>query len=186
MPAKRIITREMIIEKALEIAKEKDFSFINARLLAKELNCSTQPIYWSFKNMDDLKKTLLNRINDVYQKYITDQINSNKYPIYKAYGMGYISFAKYEPKLFQLLFMRSRNEEEKKDDNIDDIIKIIMNKYGLSHDDAFWFHVQMWIYVHGLATQIATNYLSWEEDMVSTLVSNSFNSLLLFYKNKNS
>lgn len=59
MPAKRIITREMIIEKALEIAKEKDFSFINARLLAKELNCSTQPIYWSFKNMDDLKKNII-------------------------------------------------------------------------------------------------------------------------------
>lgn len=56
MPAKKVITNEMIIKKSLELLNEKGINAINAREIAKSLGCSTQPIYLSFKNMEELKE----------------------------------------------------------------------------------------------------------------------------------
>ena len=39
-------------------AAKGGFSAVNARSVAKKLGCSTQPIYFSFKNMDELKTAL--------------------------------------------------------------------------------------------------------------------------------
>ncbi len=184
MASKRIITKEMIIDKALEISKQKGISAINARSLAKALNCSTQPIYWSFKNMEELKKELLYAINNLYHLFIDKQLAMKKYPEYKAYGIGYITFAREEPQLFQLLFMRNRKEDEKSDEDRDflEIIEMIMNNYHLDYEKAYRFHLQMWIYVHGLATQIATGYISWDEDTVSKLLTESFQALEKHYR----
>ena len=59
MPAVRKVSKEQIIDAAVEVLRDNGFSAINARSVAKKLGCSTQPIYFSFKNMDELKACLL-------------------------------------------------------------------------------------------------------------------------------
>ena len=54
MPAKKIISKEMILIEAINLIEEEGTLKLNARSLANRLNCSTQPIYHSFINMDDL------------------------------------------------------------------------------------------------------------------------------------
>ena len=51
MPAVRKVSKEQIIDAAVEVLRDDGFSAINARSVAKKLGCSTQPIYFSFKNM---------------------------------------------------------------------------------------------------------------------------------------
>ena len=58
MPAVRKVSKEQIIDAAVEVLRDDGFSAINARSVAKKLGCSTQPIYFSFKNMDELKAAL--------------------------------------------------------------------------------------------------------------------------------
>ena len=58
MPAVRKVSKEQIIDAAVEVLRDDGFSAINARSVAKKLGCSTQPIYFSFKNMDELKTAL--------------------------------------------------------------------------------------------------------------------------------
>ena len=55
MPAAKKVSKEKIVEAAVDVLRDGGFSAINARSVAKKLGCSTQPIYFSFKNMDELK-----------------------------------------------------------------------------------------------------------------------------------
>ena len=54
MPAKKLITRQKIIDTAFQIVQMDGMDSLNMRNLAKMCNCSTQPIYLSFKNAEAL------------------------------------------------------------------------------------------------------------------------------------
>ena len=62
MPAIKKISKETVIDAAVDVLREDGFSAINARSVAKKLGCSTQPIYHSFRNMEELKTALTERI----------------------------------------------------------------------------------------------------------------------------
>ena len=65
--------------------------------------------------------------------------------------------------------MRDRTDEttETEDESLDDIIALISRNTGLREEQARLFHLEMWIFVHGIATMIVTGYLDWEEEYVS-------------------
>lgn len=176
MPAKKVATREEILNGAVDILRREGYAAINARRIAKELHCSTQPIYNSFSNMEELKGALLVKCNEIYEGYLQREVKTGEYPPYKCYGMGYIRFAAQEREIFRFLFMRERMREEVKDEkeNLRPIIELIMQTTGLTFDNAYLFHVEMWIFVHGLATQIATGYLPWDFDTLSEFINDVF------------
>ena len=47
----------------VEVLRDGGFSAVNARSVAKKLGCSAQPIYLSFKSMDELKTALKKYLN---------------------------------------------------------------------------------------------------------------------------
>ena len=61
MPAVRKVSKEQIINAAVEVLRDDGFSAINARSAAKKPGCSTQPICFSLKSMDELKAVLTQR-----------------------------------------------------------------------------------------------------------------------------
>lgn len=54
MPAKKQVTREMILAAAVELLREGGSGAVQVKALAHKLNCSTQPIYLSFDSMEAL------------------------------------------------------------------------------------------------------------------------------------
>ena len=52
MPPKPIITKQDIINAAIQLVRENGISSVNARNLAKTLNCSTKPLFRIYTNMD--------------------------------------------------------------------------------------------------------------------------------------
>lgn len=58
MPAVKKVPREEIVDAAVEVLREGGAAAINARSVAKKLGCSTQPIYLSFRSMDELKDAM--------------------------------------------------------------------------------------------------------------------------------
>ena len=90
MPAVRKVSKEQIIDAAVEVLRDDGFSAINARSVAKELGCSTQPIYLSFQNMDDLKAAMTQRAVALHTRHVR---NSNSDTQYSCYGMGFVKFA---------------------------------------------------------------------------------------------
>ena len=181
--AKKIITREQIVQSACELVAEVGMDGLNMRELAKRCNCSTQPIYLSFKNADELKHEILKQIIECYNQYIAQEIASNKYPEYKASGMGYIRFAKEQPQFFKYLFMRDRsNETTNEMEMVFEREAERVMQYGINHDTAIAIHTHMWVYVHGIATNYATGFLNWDWDTVNNMLNEMFMGIFSRYK----
>lgn len=72
MPAVRKVSKEQIIDAAVEVLRDDGFSAINARSVAKKLGCSTQPIYFSFKSMEELKSALTERAIELHTQHVRD------------------------------------------------------------------------------------------------------------------
>lgn len=186
MAPKIKIAKADIITASLAIVRESGVEALNARSVAQKLNCSTQPIFSNYSTMEDLKADVMQSAKQIYQQFIERGMEDSTYPPYKASGIYYIKFAREEKELFKLLFMRDRSQEEIKQEreDISKLLHLISANTGMSLDDAFMFHIEMWTYAHGIATMIATSYLDWEWDMISMMLTDAYESMRERYKNK--
>lgn len=179
MPPKVKITKESIIDAAIGIVKNSGVESLNARNIAAVLECSTQPIFSNFETMEDLKFAVAENANELYKEYIKNEVSKGEYPEYKASGIAYIRFAKEQKELFKLLFMCDRQDRTipKDSENFIDMAEILQNKVGLHKDSATLFHLEMWVYVHGIATMFATDFLDLEWELISKMMSDCYQGL---------
>lgn len=179
MPPRVKFSREEIIAAALDIVRRGGMAALTARSLAAELGSSAKPVFGLFENMQEVQDEVVRAANAEYQSFLRAEMMRGAYQPYKASGMAYIAFARQEKELFKLLFMRDRTEEdsETEDESIDGIIALISRNTGLSNEDARLFHLEMWIFVHGIATMIVTGYLDWEEEYVSRTLTDVYEGL---------
>lgn len=180
MPPKCRFTREQIIQAALELTAEKGIGALTARSLAQRLDSSAKPIFGLFTNMEEVQQEVLKAADRRYQAYLQEDMSAGQYPPYKASGMAYIRFAREQRELFKLLFMRDRtNEEKAAGEELEALLLLIRQSMGLSREEAYRFHMEMWIYVHGIATMIATAYLEWDLDFISAALTDAYQGLRL-------
>lgn len=185
MPPKVKFTRTEIIKAALDVVRENGISGLTARALAAALGCSVKPIFGLFQNMEEVQQEVIAAADRLYQCYIQEDMQTGKYPSYKASGMAYIRFAKEERELFKLLFMRDRSkerqEEEKEKEVLLPLLRLIQKNTGLGEEEAYLFHIEMWIYVHGIATMIVTSYLDWDMEFISKVLTDAYVGLKYRY-----
>lgn len=190
MPTKTKITKEMILNTAFEIVKENGLSALTNKEISKRLKCSIQPIYYQFKNTEDLKKELIVKIEKYFHKYILEHTN-NEIPVYKQVGLNYINFARRENKLFQILFMTesslSLNDFVTSDEeDFKELAKYIKICTKLNDDDLKEFHTKMWIFTHGIATLVANDTCILTDNQISQLLSSGFQAFMLLEENDDS
>lgn len=183
MPRKFMFTREEIISAALKLIRKGGMPALTARALGAELGTSSRPVFGLFKNMEEVQREVVKAADAMYQGYLKEDMASGKYPPYKASGMAYIRFAREERELFKLLFMRDRSGERVEDsrEEIRPLLEIIKRQLGLGEEDAYCFHIEMWIYVHGIATMLATSYLEWDEAFISRVLTDGYEGMKARY-----
>ena len=183
MPPKVKITKENILEASLKLVRKKGFSSLNARAIAKELNCSTQPIFSFYATMEEAKADVIITAREYFYRFFDENIKRQDVPPYKSSGLAYIQFAKEEQELFKLLFMRDRTDEENQVSgyNFDSAIKMIMNAVGLDYDTAKKFHLETYIFTHGIATMIATSYMDMSDELINQVLTDAYQGLLRLY-----
>ncbi|MFA6776386.1 MAG: WHG domain-containing protein [Sphaerochaetaceae bacterium] len=136
--------------------------------------------------MEELRSDVMQAAEKLYRRYIEAGMKDPAYPPYKASGISYIKFAKEEKELFKLLFMRDRSQEKIKQDreDISELLHLISANTGMSMDDAYMFHMEMWIFVHGIATMIATSYVNWDKETISRMMTDAYQGIKERYKDK--
>ena len=180
------VNKENIIDVALDLVREDGIENIQARAIAKKLNCSTQPIFYQFENMEELKKAVIEKIAEIYRRYMI--VGDKKDHQYKEMGKGYIKFAKEEPKLFQTIFMSENNLTTKNFITHDkevykNIIKYVKNVTGISSEKRISeFHLKMWTFTHGIATMIATKTCEISDEQINEMLTDEFKALMLLEK----
>ena len=175
MPPKVKISKDQIVDAALEMVRGDGKLTLNARSLASALGCSTQPIFSNFENMETLRESVMARAYKSYLSFIEREVATEKYPPYKAFGMAYIRFAKEEKGLFKLLFMRDRTGEDLSPaPDFEASVRMIMDANGFSKETAMRMHMEMWVCVHGIAVMHATSFLSVDEELVSGMITDVY------------
>ena len=178
MPPKCKFTKDEIIQAGLEMTRESGIDAVTARSLGERLGSSSRPIFSIFKSMDEVREEIIKAAEKLHTDYLKKDMDLGKYPAYKASGMAYIRFAKEEKELFKLLFMRDRSEEQiKESSDLDEFVDLIMKNTGLTKDRAYMLHLEMWVYVHGVAVMTATSYLDWEQETVSQMLTDVYSGL---------
>ncbi len=179
MPPKCKFTKDEIINVAVELVRLEGMGALTARSLAQSLGTSTKPIFGLFENMQQVQEAVLAEANERYLACLLREQKTGLYPAYKLSGMGYIRFAMEEKELFKLLFMRNRTGEAIEDnrESIAPQLDMIQSNLGIDRESAYLFHLEIWLYVHGIATMIATDYLHWELDFISTALTDAYQGL---------
>ena len=175
MPPKVRIKSDDIFNVALGLVRIGGEQAINARALAASMNCSTQPVFSNFASMDELLLKVNEAAYEHYLSFIKRELESGKYPQYKAYGMAYIRFAREERELFKFLFMCDRTGKDlSPSPDFDDAVEVIMKVNGITKEKAMLLHLEMWSCVHGIGTMLATSFLPLGDDLISKMLSDIY------------
>lgn len=184
MPPVRKFTREDIVNAACEIVRQDGFKGLNARKIAKELNCSVQPIFHNFETMEELSQAVYDKIYLKYQE-VMKQAMDEEHP-YLAKGVAYVRFAREYPEFYKIIFMQESEKklEEFIQADIDvskNVMEAITQKFDISEKDLQDFHIKVWIFTHGLACLAATKTIAFTDDEIRSLLMNTVQEMFQGY-----
>ena len=180
MPRNFMFTKEQVINAAIELTRERGFAAVTARALGEKLGSSSKPVFSLFENMEELQRAVLAAAFEKYSRFIAAEMTKGEYAPYKASGMAYIRFARDERELFKLLFMRERSREEQlsaTNDDVKPLLQLICKNTGMTEAEAARFHTEMWLFVHGIATMIATSFLDWSDEDISRALTDVYEAM---------
>lgn len=186
MPPKIKISEEEILEEAILIIREKGYTNLNARDLAKRLGCSVHPIFRAFLSMDGLKEAVYQKVEQIYNNKMIEA--GKQEGGFLQMGLAYIDFAKRERNLFQLLFMSEAFQKKSIMDIVgstqgdDEVIAMICQMSGLSKKGAKELYAGIWLTTHGIAAMFATNGCQYNDNEIKRLLDNSFMGLAMKLK----
>ncbi len=158
-------THDDVINAAYELIRREGPSAFNARSVAKELGSSTQPIFRLFSGMDELRAEVIRKADADFCNLSKQMAAGSDCPYLKV-CMSYLHFAKDEPQLFRLLFMRDRVSDGScmREYSHSWGIPVIQESFGVSKETAIALYSRTFFYVHGLAVCLATKYIACLDD----------------------
>lgn len=168
MPPKAKMTRDMIIGAAFEIARSEGAENINARTVSEKLGCSTQPVMYHFKTIEELKKAVYTKADEFHSAYITEIHEQS--PM-KGIGLQYIRFGANEKNLFRFLFQTNEFSGKRVSDltsaeEAEFIFEAISKARGLSVEQAKAIFKSLFLFAHGYASMFANNEMEYEEETI--------------------
>lgn len=169
MPPKAKITREMIVDAAVEIVREYGIENVNARTVSEKLGCSTQPVMYHFKKIEDIKKAVYQKADQYHTEFISELQGDNTM---LAIGLSYIRFAQTEKNLFRLLFQTNEFAGKSISELINageiaPVITVLSETAGISVAQAKAIFKSLFLFVHGYASMFANNSLKYDEEIIS-------------------
>lgn len=189
MPPKAKFTKEEIISAAFDIVKRDGMDVLTARSLADELGSSPRPIFTVFDTMEEVQSEVFAAAQSLYSQY-QDKGLDEKNP-FKGSGMGYLRFATEQPKLFQLMFMKEMERVPTIDavlshieGHYSEIVEAVMETCGFTRETAKTVYLHAWIYTHGIASLIATNFCKFTEEETSRMLDEVVGSIIKTFRSE--
>ena len=182
MPPKTRITKDMIIQAAVEVARQSGHENINARTVSEQLHCSTQPVMYHFSTIDAMKRAAYAQADHLHSESLMT-IPPGRDPIL-GIGLNYIRFAVEEPQLFRFLFQSGYAEENNLLEMVDSeglapVLAAMQEGAGLSMEKSRDVFITVALFAHGYASLIANNHLEFDEKLVAEHLERAWNGAVL-------
>ena len=172
MARKKEIDKQRILDAAYKLAVRGGIESLTARNVAKAVNCSTQPIYLEFENMQDLRNQVLAKISDEL-KSNTLQQNFTGEPLIDL-DLSYLYFAKEHVDLFRPMFVDGKFGNQM---IVDTLMGLGLEKFKQQFDAEQFSEERLnhivisnWIAATGLATLLINKMANFTQaQMISVL-----------------
>lgn len=172
MARKKTIFKEQILEGAMQLIKRDGIDNLTARNIASELNCSTQPIYNEYKNMDGLREDIVNQFDEILIKKVFNDFDENL--TFKEIATNYIRFASEESLLFYSIYINHQEFSDRLHRRLNELMSNTIQRIypDIKEPESAW--LQLYPMLFGLAALITMNQIDIEEidmhDRVSTYI----------------
>ena len=188
MPAIAKVTKEMIIDAAFEIAKEMGAENINARTVSQKLGCSTQPVLYHFKTIEDVRIAAHKKASEFHINYVTNLSGKYERPMLEV-GMSHIQFAIEEKNLFRFLFHSNYYtgislSDWLTEENFDSIFSILKIQAKVDNRQAYSIFSQIVFVTHGIASLLANNAMVYDEAYCVKVLSNAYFGTMYLIKER--
>ncbi len=188
MPAKVKVTKEMIIDAALEVVRKEGPENINARTVSQKLGCSTQPVFYHFERIEDLRIAAHKKGSEFHIHYATNLSGKYERPMLEV-GMRHIHFAVEEKNLFRFLFHSNYYTGVSLSDwlageNFDSLFSILKRQSKVDDRQAYSIFSQIVLVTHGIASLLANNAMVYDETYCINTLSNAYFGILYLIKER--
>lgn len=178
MPPKTRITKEMVINAALEITRELGVENVNARTVSQKLGCSTQPVMYCFKTIGDMKRAAHEKLDWMHSEYLM-QVDPSQEDMMLGIGLNYIRFAIEEPNLFRFLFQSGFAKENSlmemiESEQLAPLIAVMREGLDLTERQTKDAFLLLSVFAHGYASIIANESLAFDEKVAADYLDKAY------------
>lgn len=189
MPAIAKVTKEMIIDAAFEIAKEMGAENITARTVSQKLGCSTQPVLYHFKTIEDVRIAAHKKGIEFHINYVTNLSGKYERPMLEV-GMRHIQVAVEQKNLFRFLFHSNYYigislSDWLTEENFGSIFSILKIQAMADDRQAHSIFSQIFLVTHGIASLLVSNAMVYDEAYCIKALSNAYFGTMYLIKEGN-
>ena len=182
MPPKAKITKDMVIAAGFDIVRSEGQESLNVRSIAAKLNCSTQPVMYHYKTVDELKADIYATADRFHTEYIMSP-NGKATDHLLSIGLNYIRFGYEEKYLFRFLFQSDKFHSAGFRELFDGeksafLLEPVVHNTALTLEQARTVFETLFICVHGYASLLANNTMEYSEDHCAELLTSTFMSIV--------
>ena len=146
---------------------------LSARNIAKQIGCSTQPIYWCYKNMDDLKTEICEKALPYLQNIMLSYSKTDN--AFLDLGLGYVRIAYIEPALFKAFYMDNVLNVKLTDifpesQQVVEVMKNSKEYQWLSEQEVKNSIAKAWMLAHGIASLVAAGMFVYDEERIMEIL----------------
>ena len=187
MPPKVKITKKMVEDASFKVIRANGHENLNARTIAESLGCSTQPVLYTFKTVNEIREAAYAMADKYHTEFIMPK-ETDRNPMLTL-GLNYVRFGYEEKNLFRFLFQTDKYggkdiEALMSDPGLSDILKVMAGGLKVDTDQAKEMFLAFFCVAHGLASLLANNSMKYDEDQITKMLEQVFIGMVASRKGK--
>ncbi|MCR5324058.1 MAG: TetR/AcrR family transcriptional regulator [Lachnospiraceae bacterium] len=181
MPPKVKVTKQMVADASFEVIRASGHENLNARTISKYLGCSTQPVLYSFKTVDEIREAAYEIADRYHTEFIMPK-ETDENPMLSL-GLNYVRFGMEEKNLFRFLFQTDKFGGKDvsalmSDPGLSEIMKIMAAGLMTETEPAKEMFQTFFCVAHGMASLLANNSMEYDEGQCKKMLENVFFGML--------
>lgn len=180
MPEQRM-TKDMVLDAALDLVRERGEGPLSARAVAERAGCSVQPLYSLFGDMNGLVDELYEHARAWAAAFHRRHRGLGSNP-FESNGLSHLLLARTERNLFAFLYLSPHMDADGFEEvyasvALEDVERCIQDMGGLSPEAARKLYLHMIVYTHGMAVMLATG-ARFDDDELAERLNAAFHCFL--------
>lgn len=181
MPPKVKVTKKMVEDAAFDLVREKGHENLNVRSIAERLGCSTQPVLYNFKTIDEIREAAYRIADEFHTAFILPGA-ADPDPMLSL-GLNYVRFGHEEKHLFRFLFQTNKFggmdvETLMRSPDLSAVLEVMTGGLECSANETREMFLSFFCVAHGLAGLLANNSMEYDEELCKKMLNNVFEGMI--------